>query len=195
MDKREFRKIMKEKRGSLNKVERMEKDQTITEKLLDLSLVKDAKTIFVFLNFRDEVKTRDFISAALQREKTICLPKIAHGKMIAVEVNSLKGLKKNAMGILEPEGKAVEDMDLILCPGLAFDLKGYRMGYGGGYYDRFLETHPDPVTLGLGYDIQLVPEVPHESFDIPLDYFLSESYFISCEESPHGKRENKNESK
>lgn len=183
--KEQFRHRMKENRASLTDNQREEKNQRIQERLLSLPLFYDAKKIFIFLNFRDEVRTEGIIQEALARGQRICLPKVVGKEMVAIEVFSLAHLVPNKMGIFEPEGDSVEDMDLIVCPGLAFDKKGYRMGYGGGYYDRFLTAHPCP-TLGLGYDLQWVEEVPRESYDVAVDYFLSESYFFNCKK---GKEE------
>ena len=105
--------------------------------------------------------------------------------MEAVEITSLEGLKENKYGILEPDDSKEEfcknNLDLIILPGVAFDLVGKRIGYGGGYYDRYLENIDKKIIkVALIYDFQLLENVPAEEHDIKADYIITETMSIKC---------------
>ncbi|MDO5715364.1 MAG: 5-formyltetrahydrofolate cyclo-ligase [Tissierellia bacterium] len=174
--KREFREQFMGKRKSLSPEIRREKDQLIFQRLIDSFLYQENKNIFIFVSSFDEVNTHPMIEQALKDGKKVSVPKVMGKEMVAIEIKSLSELSPGTMGILEPTNEQeMEKIDLCVTPGLAFDKKGYRIGYGGGYYDKFIGKHQEMITLGIGYDLQWTEEVPHEAYDRPLDYFLSES--------------------
>ena len=106
------------------------------------------------------------------------MPLVKGKDMIAVEVRGIEDLETNKMGILEPKsGEEVLDVDLTITPGLAFDSEGYRLGYGGGYYDKFF-AKVDTIRMGIGYSDQIVEEVPHEDYDKKLSYLLTDKGLI-----------------
>ncbi len=129
------------------------------------------ESFFVYLSVRFEVSTQKIISELLKRKKRVCVPRIVEDEMIAVPLGETV---IGRYGI--PEGAAGEDTPcaVALTPLLAFDENGFRLGYGGGYYDRYFRNHPEILKIGLAYSGQAVDRIPHESFDVPLNGVLCE---------------------
>ncbi len=171
-------------RDALRPEERQEKSERIRARLFESPWYHEASSLFTFMSFRSEVETGPVIADALQQGKRVMLPRIDREKreMQAVEISGPASLTKNAMGIWEPARELPPfegSIDLLLAPGLAFDLRGYRLGYGGGYYDRFLATRQVKKSVGLAFEIQIGPELPHEPFDMRLDQLISEKRILS----------------
>lgn len=137
-------------------------------------------SIFVFVSYGSEVDTKKLITYSL-KEKKVYIPftKEDSDTMTMVEIYSLDELVPGHMGILNlPESLAQKrirhNVDLVLSPGLLFDDQGYRLGYGGGFYDKFFEKNVHKTSLGIGYNFQRIDKIPHAANDIPLDGFISE---------------------
>lgn len=180
-DKKDLRIISKNKRKELCALDRKYYDSLILENVLNDQKFKDSNTIFIYVSYKDEVDTHEIIKKALLLNKKVCVPVIISKEagMEAVYINSLKDLEANYMGILEPKynkdnvAKA-EDIDVVFVPGLAFDTKGGRLGYGGGFYDRFLrDLKKQAVKIALAYKNQIVDYVPMEPLDVKIDYIIS----------------------
>jgi 5-formyltetrahydrofolate cyclo-ligase len=128
-----------------------------------------------------EVETRDLAEAILAGGRALFIPRIEKGRMFACRIYSLaQDLAPGALGILEPLSSFLpappDVLDLILAPGLAFDLAGRRLGYGGGYYDRFLpRRRSDALVCGLAFSFQILPSVPCEPHDQKLACLVSEN--------------------
>ena len=132
-------------------------DEELTQRLLELPAFQEAKTLATYLSFDHEFSTADLIQAALQLGKRVCVPRTyPQGRMEFVEYDP-DILEKTRFGLLEPneQGKVVDkaEIDLIHVPGLVFQSKGYRIGYGGGYYDRYLADFAGK-TVSTIYSIQ-----------------------------------------
>ena len=132
-------------------------DEELTQRLLELPAFQEAKTLATYLSFDHEVSTAGLIQAALQLGKRVCVPRpYPQGRMVFVEYDP-DILEKTRFGLLEPneQGKVVDkaEIDLIHVPGLVFQSKGYRIGYGGGYYDRYLADFAGK-TVSTIYSIQ-----------------------------------------
>lgn len=171
-------------RDAMSVEERQEKSKRIRSQLYETPWYREAHSLFSFMNFRSEAETYQIIKDALRQGKRVMLPRIDREKreMHAVEISGPESLKKNKMGIWEPlielppyEG----DIDLLLAPGLAFDLRGYRLGYGGGYYDRFLAIRQVNRRVGLAFEIQITKELPQDNLDQRLNHLISEKRIIS----------------
>jgi len=176
MDKKELRKKYTKIRNNIEN--REEKDNKILENLKKLEIYKNTKSVFIFISYKSEVNTKEIIKMIKKDGKKLLVPLVKGPEMIAVEIDSIDDLKPNKMGILEPlTGESVTDIDLTLTPGLAFDKKGYRLGYGGGYYDKFF-AKVDTVRMGIGYSDQKVDEVVHEDYDKALDYLLTDEGLV-----------------
>lgn len=181
ISKRELRQNMLHKRSELNSASKKKLDDLIYEKLISDKRISDARVIFIYVSYRDEVDTINFINYCLSKQKNVCVPKIISLKegMKAVKIFTLNDLKPNKMGILEPKNieysVSPEELEMILLPGLAFDNEGGRLGYGGGFYDKFLSDVPEKVIkLGLGYSFQVLDKVPMEQYDKPIDGIITD---------------------
>lgn len=190
MDKGELRKEIKLKRENLDKNIKLRADEKIRKSLFESKIYKNSKVVFIYVNMDSEINTIDIIKELLTSDKTIAVPKVIpvslkERQMKALKINSLLQLNESgAFGILEPSVECEdisEDVDLIIIPGLAFDINGNRLGYGGGFYDRFLRKYPNSKRVALCYDFQIFDEIPHEFFDEKVDLIISEEKIISLE--------------
>lgn len=147
----------------------------IRDHVLALSSVRSSKSLFVYCSFGSEVQTYNLIEDLLALGKTVAVPRItdaANGIMDAVPIHSLKDLTPGPFGVLAPQcGAALAaSPDLALVPGLAFSpVTGHRLGYGKGFFDRYLRSHPETMALGLAFEQQLVDSLPADEHDQPLD--------------------------
>jgi len=179
MDKKELRKKYTKVRAEVE--DKDLKDKLIRKNLRELDLYKKARSVFVFISYRSEVDTKGIIDDILADGKKLLVPLVKGSEMIAVEVKGIDDLEPNKMGILEPkDGEEVTEVDLTLTPGLAFDKAGYRLGYGGGYYDKFF-SKVDTIRMGIGYYDQFVESLVHEDYDKPLEYLLTDRGLIEFE--------------
>lgn len=147
--------------------------EDLTRQLLEHPLYRRAKSLYAYLSYNQEVRTGAILQQALLDGKRLAVPKIFGDTMRFVRLDSDSRITCGYKGIPEPESdEIVDDPEaLVLMPGLAFDREGHRMGYGGGFYDRFLAAQPHP-TIALCYDFQLVDSLPVEAHDLPVDVVL-----------------------
>lgn len=171
-------------RKSKTEEELLKSSEKIIENLYTINDFTNAKTIMVYVSFRGEVNTLPLIRELLTRNKRVCVP-LCNSKdysMTAREIKAFDDLSSGAYGILEPNPTSPEipanEIDFIVVPGCAFSEKGYRIGYGKGYYDRFLKN-TKATTCGLGYDFSLAENLPFEETDIPLDIIITQSRIIT----------------
>lgn len=149
--------------------------EKLTEMFLSLELYREAKTIYGYLPYNQEVRTVPILEQALADGKTVAVPKVYGDEMKFIYMTDLTKVEKGSYGIPEPvaDGPVADDSQaLVLMPGLAFDEQGHRIGYGGGFYDKFLMREPEHPTVALCYAFQMVPELPTEEFDVPVDVVL-----------------------
>ncbi|NMM62759.1 5-formyltetrahydrofolate cyclo-ligase [Clostridium sp. P21] len=180
-NKKSIRKLVKERKNTFSAADRQNSNSIIFNKIINSSDYKNAQTIFIFVSFNNEVDTHRIIKQALQDGKILCVPKIISKEqgMDIVRIKSFKDLKEGAYGILEPEDNKLKvqekDIELSYLPGLAFDRRGGRIGYGGGFYDRFLvKTRKDSKKIGLAYKFQVFSEVPMEEHDVFIDGIITD---------------------
>lgn len=188
MDKSLIRKEILEKRSKLGRILYKEYSKTIMDTLSDSIYYKSAKTIMIFVSFNYEVDTREFIKKAIADGKDVVVPiTIPETKQLIPSL--LKDYSELAPGfynILTPKEEFIRPtspdlIDLIIVPGIAFDPEGYRVGYGGGYYDRFLSKIRSTVPkVSIAFHLQLIDKVPKDHFDIPVDYIFTEKEIIEC---------------
>jgi 5-formyltetrahydrofolate cyclo-ligase len=154
-----------------------------------LSAYEKARTVMFYLSYSFEVITDFMINSAFGDGKAVIVPAIKNsgdGKMHAVKISSLEDAGLSVYGIRQPEinsSNIVEkdNIDLVFVPGLAFDVKGYRTGYGKGYYDRWLKGVPSEKTVGLAYDFQITNQLPTEKHDLPVGIIITEKRVIQIE--------------
>lgn len=183
-----LRKEILKQRDSLGLSEKKDKSERIILKLLNLPELKRAQHVFTYVSFGSEVMTHDLIGLLLSLNKTVSVPFIipAEKRMVPALIKCFpQDLVLNRYGILEPKPDRREfcdpaHIDLVIVPAVVFSESGFRIGYGGGYYDRFLRNHA-AVSFGLSFTLQVLHRVPYDpEFDVPVDLILTESRLISC---------------
>ena len=172
--KAELRKQVLQEMKTISQEQKQAIDQALTERLLQHPFYQEAKVIATYLSFPHEFQTQELIEQALKDGKKVLIPKTyPKGRMDFVVYDSQQ-LVKTSFGLLEPQGNLevvdASQIDLIHVPGLAFTTEGYRIGYGGGYYDRYLK-HFSGNTLSTVYPCQIRDFIP-EDHDIPVQEVL-----------------------
>ena len=183
-----MRKQVLAKRDLLGIRDRHEKSAAITERFLSMPGMDSWETLFVYVNFRSEVETLQLIQRCLEKDKRVVVPLVdsAQSTMIALQVTDLdEDLQPGYFDIPEPDPAKTsrvdgKEIDVVVLPGSVFDIEGGRLGYGGGYYDRFLANDaPQACRIGLAFELQVVPTVPLEPHDQRLDYLVTEKRTIT----------------
>lgn len=173
-----LRKQMRAIRDGISVGERKRYSEIIVQKALALVEERQAKTVFAYLSFGSEVQTHDLIEELLRRNVRVTVPRCntqTH-TMQAITMDGFEDLMEDAYGILTPKnGKVLlpEEIDLVFVPALAFDEEGYRLGYGGGYYDRYLKAF-EGISAGLAFSACCVKELPRDCYDLPVSCILTE---------------------
>jgi 5-formyltetrahydrofolate cyclo-ligase len=186
--KASLRSEMIRKRDALSQVEIHNKSSKILERLLRTKEYKRAEEVFTFVSFGSEVDTNNLILNALKSNKKVYTPKIIDKGIIEFyEIRSFQDLAPSKFEILEPTTdrrgkiKGSEGNQLMIIPGVAFDTQGNRMGYGGGYYDRYFAKNYDCQVLrfALCYELQILGRVPTEEYDQKVDKIITEKREIN----------------
>ncbi len=179
MNKKEIRAIVKEKKSLMNEDAIRSYSADVTDLFLSKDFYKDAEVLYAYLPYNQEIRTEQIIEQALKDGKKVAVPKVFDdGLMEFYEITSLRDVKPGAFGIPEPEGDgppAVYEKVLMLMPGLAFDEQRSRIGYGGGYYDRYLERNRDReyTKVALAYPFQVFDEIPADPHDEKVDEVIT----------------------
>lgn len=170
--KKEIRKQIEQKRASMTTSQKALWDKQILHQLLQSEYYTRAKIIFCYISFEGEVDTLTFIEHALSDNKILCVPKVHSMKegMDAYRIKNLDQLTKGYYGILEPSDLTgiiqPTSIDLLIIPGVAFDGNMNRIGYGGGFYDRYLKNIASTTPkIALAYDFQILESLPTDSYD------------------------------
>ena len=175
MDKKELRQRIKAQKRAMAENQIAEKSEKLGKLFAASELYCQAKTIYGYLPYNQEVRTIPMLERAIQDGKRVAVPKVVGDEMVFIYIDDLSATEKGYAGIPEPvaDGPVADDpRALVLMPGLAFDPQGHRIGYGGGFYDRFLAAEPSHPTLALCYDFQMLDHLETEDFDIPVDCVL-----------------------
>ncbi len=175
MDKQALRRQIRERKRAMTQQEIVSTSQKLGELFAASELYRQAKTIYGYLPYNQEVRTVPMLQRALDEGKRVAVPKCYGDEMKFIYLDDLSQVESGYCGIPEPiadEPVADDPAALVLMPGLAFTEKGDRMGYGGGFYDKFLAAEPNHPTLALCYSFQMVEHIPTEEFDIPVDCVL-----------------------
>lgn len=136
----------------------------------------DKQTFFIYYSYQSEADSHALIERLLAEGKRVFLPRVEGKNMVAAEYfGNESGLVQNKYGICEPQGQACEEeIQVCIAPLLAVNSRGYRLGYGGGFYDRYFQAHPETIRAGIGYNLQITDEFKEEHGDEPLDLFICE---------------------
>lgn len=176
MDKVKLRKQLIQARLDLDSDLYAAKSNFIVSKLKQHPDFINAKTIGIYVSFRQEVDTIKLIKEMFDK-KIICVPKINDKQMDFYQIDNINELQRNNLGILEPKNNRLVDknmIDLLIVPMVGYDQFGNRLGYGGGYYDRYLGDYQGK-TIGLAFSFQEVSNIPVEPFDLPIKIIINEN--------------------
>lgn len=176
--KQTIRKKIKELKKTLSENQIDELSFSILEKLYETDEYKSTKDVYTYVNYNQEVKTTLLIENALLNDKRVFVPRILDGEMEFYRIKNLNDLKPGAFNIPEPDDHcemSINPSGIMIMPGLAFDREHRRIGYGGGYYDKYLSLHSDFIKVVLCYDFQVVEKLETEEYDIPVDIVITET--------------------
>lgn len=194
--KKSLRKKYKKLRADMPEDVKSSKDRAILEKITSLPSYRSCNLLLTYVSTDIEVDTIGLISRALADGKAVAVPRCDDdkGKMTFYEIRSFDDLEPGYFSVMEPvPGKCreVKAFDGAFCviPALAYDRFGYRLGYGKGYYDRFLSAHPELFKVGIEYCCCMETSLIHGKFDVPSDIVVTEKYIKNCgkERSSDGK--------
>ncbi len=183
------RKSILKKRNELSNSHRKKSSEIITDKLLAFDQINISNVIFLYINYKSEVETKNLISRLLEQNKQVVVPLTLHKekKLLAVEISNLTSdVEPGYFSILEPNHERVvrycikpEKIDTIILPGSVFDYNCGRKGYGGGFYDRFIAYQaPKATRIGVCFDVQLVKKIVLQPHDKKMDYVFTETTIV-----------------
>lgn len=186
--KNEIRKLMLKRRESLAPQIVEKNSREIAKKIICMSELIKSSIIMCYIDFRNEVKTGDIIRTCLSVKKRIVVPLVIKGneRMLAASeiFDPESELERGTFGVWEPKKDCIriidpKSIDIVIIPGVAFDYSRNRLGFGAGYYDRFLQSvRKDCFKIGICHDLQLCTKIPCDSFDIPMDRVVTECRII-----------------
>ncbi|MGM7635561.1 5-formyltetrahydrofolate cyclo-ligase [Bacillus sp. Hm123] len=186
MEKQLLRRNMKEVLANVSKLEYEQYSFQIVQRLCSSPLWQSAKTVAVTVSRDFEVDTWALITRGWEEGKTVVVPKCnpTDRSMTYFQLTSFHELETVYSGLYEPDPVQTNKVDprmidLLIVPGLAFDKRGYRLGFGGGYFDRFLENF-EGETVSLLFSQQLLTEVPTEAYDLPVQQLIMENGIHTC---------------
>ena len=175
MNKKELRQAIRAQKRAMTEADILRRSEILAEKFARSDAYRAAKTIYGYLPYNQEVRTVPMLQRALDEGKRVAVPKVYGDDMKFIYLDDLSQVAKGYAGIPEPvaDGPVAQDETaLVLMPGLAFDPAGHRIGYGGGFYDKFLAREPHHPTVALCYDFQVMDRLETEEFDIPVDLVI-----------------------
>lgn len=175
MDKKELRSLIREQKRAMTEQQIEDASRRLGELFAASELYRNASTIYGYLPYNQEVRTVPMLERAIREGKQVAVPKVYGDEMRFIYIQDFDSVEKGYAGIPEPvtDAPVADDSTaLVLMPGLAFDQEGHRIGYGGGFYDKFLAAEPTHPTLALCYAFQMLPKIETEEYDIPVDCVL-----------------------
>ncbi len=186
MDKKELRKNVRQSLNDMSNQLYYESSLKIKEQLLKEPSIIEGNTIAITISNKPEVDTKGIIESLWEDNKKVVVPKCnpKDRSMTFYAINHFQQLETVYMNLLEPipeitKHVTADEIDCIIVPGIVFDCSGYRIGYGGGYYDRYLKNFEGSL-ISLAFDIQIVEKIPIEFYDLPIDLIITESKRIDC---------------
>ncbi len=175
MDKIALRKEIREKKRAMTAQQIEKSSEDLARQFFATEYYQKAETLYGYLPYNQEVRTVPILEQAIKDGKKVAVPKVYGDTMRFIYLEDFFQVEKSSMGIPEPvaDGPVAQDENaLVLMPGIAFDKEGHRIGYGGGFYDKFLSAEPTHPTVALCYDFQMLPKLETEEFDVPVDLVL-----------------------
>lgn len=187
-EKGRIRQKMKKLRGQVSEDRRACWDRKLAKRLFSMDEWKQECCVYCYISVRNEAGTEALIQELWDRNISVAVPKVQGKDMDFYYINSMEDLEPGAMGIPEPKSacrKAVSQDAPVIVPGLAFSQDFSRLGYGGGYYDRFFEKEPKHLKIGICYEFQLEPELLSEPWDTDMDVIVTPDRCLVREEKEH----------
>lgn len=179
MDKKALRREIAAQKRAMSPEQIEEASRRLAEQLFATEAYQNAQSIYGYLSYNQEVRTHAILQRAMIDGKRVAVPKVFGDEMRFIWMEDLSLVAPGYFDIPEPiaDGPiADDDLALVLMPGLAFDHEGHRIGYGGGFYDRYLADHPDHKLVALCYDFQLMDHLDTENHDIPVNLVISDKH-------------------
>ena len=176
MDKKALRAEIRAKKKALTEQQIERASAELCRQMAEHPAYKEATSLYGYLSYNQEVRTRAILEQAQKDGKRVAVPKVLGDEMEFIWLDDLDAVSLGYKGIPEPpeDGPiAADESALVLMPGLAFDPEGHRCGYGGGFYDKYLEKHPGHKLLALCFDFQMYEHLDTDEHDIPVDFVLS----------------------
>jgi 5-formyltetrahydrofolate cyclo-ligase len=189
-EKQRLRAEVRKKRSAIPLPNRVLKSATILERLFELNEMRSARWVKFYVSHGSEVETEGMIAHALVHGKRVAVPKVEgeNRLMLSELLHPVRELSPGWKGIKEPKPDClrlvgIEEMNLLVVPGIAYDEQGNRIGQGVGFYDRFLVQAVGRIPIvALAFELQIVPEVPVEPNDVRMDFIVTEKRIIKCKE-------------
>lgn len=174
--KQDIRKYVFERRKQADRETIVEASHQICQKVAALPAFQEREWIFAYMDFNREVMTGELIEEAWKLGKRVAVPKVEGSDMTFYEITSFEQLRPGYFQIPEPEEcpEAICENALLIVPGVAFDREHHRVGYGQGFYDRYLSVHKNHVTVAVAFEFQVVDSVPYEELDISPQILVTE---------------------
>jgi 5-formyltetrahydrofolate cyclo-ligase len=177
MQKQQIRKEMIAFRTKLSFPDRVHASRKICERIKQLPIYQEATSILAYFAVRNEVSLYPLIEDAWRSGKRVSLPSMKQDKIIPRLFTTPSTLEEGEFHVLEPDKSCekidITKLDLVLVPGVSFDQRGYRLGFGKGHYDRFFEKLPEVYKCGIAYDGQIVETIYPEVHDIPMNIIIT----------------------
>lgn len=183
--KKALKKEIIPKINSIPKEELLKNSMEIKRRLFSLKEFLVSKTVMFYMSIKNEVYTHDMVGEVLASKKVaVPIVNTEKNEIFPSEIKSFLELSTGTFGILEPSKEFIreispKEIDLIIVPGIAFDMKGHRVGYGKGYYDKLLKK-TNAVRIGLAFELQIVNQIPKEPHDVPMNKIITEKRIIEC---------------
>ncbi len=186
-EKKALRKQIIAERNKLSDTEIYAKSSAITRRLIGDDVFIGSDTIMMFVSYKTEVRTWELMDLVVSSGKTLAIPRVEGEVIRFYIVDGPEDTEPGCMGIMEPRDRCPEYIPpedksrvLMITPGVAFDEEGRRMGYGGGYYDRYFERYPGLRKAALAFELQITDHVPTEETDVKVDMIYTETRKIVC---------------
>ncbi len=174
--KKDIRKRVLEIRNGLRIDELKNKSHIICKKLMSHPFFLEADVVGCYLDYRNEVQTREIIEQAWRMQKKVAVPRVEDDEMSFYYLSSFSDLREGYRGIMEPNEHTIADMHnaLVIMPGVAFDKRRNRIGYGKGFYDKFMSRHSGAKSIAIAFECQIVDEIERGLFDYCPDILMTE---------------------
>ncbi len=179
-----MRKIFLEMRKKIPYEDKERLSNLIQNCLIETDIFKRSDKIFIYVSMKNEVGTAKIIESAIYNGKTVAVPiSLENRKMYFVPYEGIENMVKTKYGVLEPVSDINKEIlpdenSIMIVPGVAFDEEGHRMGYGGGYYDTYIEKYGIENTIAIAFDAQIQKTIPYEEHDKKMKYIITEKRII-----------------